>query len=83
MVDAKQTQNWNKEDFINAFSRSTDKPRMEYCEDQKGTMIYIGAVQGHSHGVSINPTLFSLKQKPLSWKEPVFHTGSSFNYKSI
>ena len=42
----------------------------------------IRAVQGHSHGVTINPT-FSLKETPLSWKEHMLHTGSSSNYKSI
>ena len=50
---------WNKEHEIGAFSRSTDKPRMEHCEDQNGTITYIRAVQGNSHGARINPTLFS------------------------
>ena len=71
MEDAEQTQNRNKEDWIDALSRSTDKPRMQ-C-----------AMQGHSHGVTTNPTLSSLKEIPLSWKENVVHTGSSSDYKSI
>ena len=32
---------------------------------------------------AINPNLFSLKQILLKWKEHVFHTGSSSNYKNI
>ena len=41
MEDAEQTQKWNKEDQIDALSRSTDKPRIEYCEDQNGRTVYI------------------------------------------
>ena len=47
-----------KENWIHALSRSTDKPRIKNCEAQNGTMFYIRASQGHSHGVTINPTLF-------------------------
>ena len=61
LEDAEQTQTWNKENLIDALSRSTDKPIMEYCDDQHETIIYIRPVQGHSHGVAINPQLFSLK----------------------
>ena len=41
---------------------------MECCWDQHGTIIYIRALQGHSHGVAINPNMFSLTQIPLNWK---------------
>ena len=69
----------NKEEWIEALGRSTDKPRKEYCEERTVT---IRALQGHSHGVANNPNLFSLKQIPLGWKEHIFHTGSSFNHNS-
>ena len=47
-----------KDNSIVAFSRFCDKPRIEYCEEQNGTIIYIRAVQGHSHGGELNPTFF-------------------------
>ena len=56
MPSAEQTQNWEKEKWIDALSRSAGKPRMECCEDQKGTIIFIRAVQGHSHGATIQPS---------------------------
>ena len=31
---------------------------MKCCEGQDGTIIYIRALQGHSHGVAIHPNLF-------------------------
>ena len=46
-------------------------------------MVYIRAVRGYSHGVTINPTLFSLKEIPWSWKEDIFHTSSCSNDTSI
>ena len=57
MPSAEQTQKWNEEKGIDALSRSIDKPSMEYCEDQNGTIISTRVVDGHSHGDTINPTL--------------------------
>ena len=81
MEDTEQT--WNKVEWIDALCRSTNKPRIEYCEDKNGISIFLRAVQGHCHSVTINPALLSLKETLLSWKEHVFHTGSSSNKKSI
>ena len=50
------------------FGLSTDKPRMENCEDQVGTIRYIRSLQGHSHGAAIHPNMFPLKQIPFGWK---------------
>ena len=47
MEEAGQSQTGNKEDWIHALCRSTDKPRVEYCEDQNGTIISIRALQDH------------------------------------
>ena len=58
-------------------------PEWSFVRGQNGTIMYIRAVQGHSHGVAINPHLFSLKTIPLNWKEHAFHTGSSSNNKSV
>ena len=76
-------EDWNKEKSIDGLGRSSDKPRMECCEGQSGTIIYIRAVQGHSHGVTINPNMFSLRQIPLNWKDHIFHTEICCNYESV
>ena len=39
MEHAEQTQNWDKEDWIDALSRSIDRPRMNYCGDQHGMVV--------------------------------------------
>ena len=83
MTSAEQTQYLDNEKGIDAPGRSTDKPRMEFCEDQNGSIIYIRAAHGHSHGARITPTLLSVTKIPLIWKEPLFSTDTSSNYESI
>ena len=57
MSSAEQTQYWERVKWIDAVGRTAHKPRMEHCEDEKGTTIYIRAVQGDRHGARTNPTL--------------------------
>ena len=45
---------------------------MVYCEDQNGTINYSRAVQGHSHGVTINPA----ERDTVELEGTHFHTGS-------
>ena len=47
-----------KKNGIDALGRSTDKPRKEYCGERTVT---IRALQGHSHGVAINPNTHSTR----------------------
>ena len=68
-----------KKSGFDAVTCSTDRPRMKYCEDQNGTIIYIRADQGHSHGSTINQFFTEI---PLSWTEHIPHSISS-NEKSI
>ena len=56
---------------------------MEHFQDQNGTIIYIRAVQEHSHGARISPTFFSWKEVPSDWADRKFYTGSSPNSKSV
>ena len=45
MENIEYTQIWNKDNRIDALSRSTVKSRMEYYEDQYELIIYIRALQ--------------------------------------
>ena len=83
MPNAEQTQYVDREKWIDALGRSVEKSSMECREDHHGTIIYIRAVQGQSHGARINPTLLSLTKRPLNWKEHILHTDSSSNSKCI
>ena len=46
-------------------------------------MIYLGAIQGHTGGITIMPELMRYVSIPYDWKEFVFHRGSAFDYWSI
>ena len=41
MPNDEQTRYRDKEKWIDALGRSTDKPRMVYCEDQRGTIFTV------------------------------------------
>ena len=58
LEDAEQTQNCDRKKWIDALGRSIDKPRMEHCEGQHETIIYVRAAQGHNHGVTNNAIYF-------------------------
>ena len=62
--------NWNKEDWIDTFSRSTDKLRMEYCEDQNGTigllLTWVELVSDLFDRLFLSPLLTSLPNPPNS-----------------
>ena len=83
MPSTEHTQHLDTEKWIDALGRSVEKSSMENWEDHHGAIIYIRAVQRHSHGARINPTLLSFTKRPLKWKEHIFHTGSSSNSKCI
>ena len=76
MPNVEQTQNWNKENWIDALSCSAD--RMEYSEDQKrNDYLHSCRKRTQSRCVTINPTLFSLKK---ILKVHILHTGSSSTF---
>ena len=51
------------------------KPRMEYCEDQNGTTLYIRAVQGRSHCAKINPTFIFSERDTVELERTVIPHG--------
>ena len=69
-----------RRNWIDELSRSAYKPSMEYCEDQNGTTIYIQATVMVVQ--SIQPC-FLLEEILLTWRDRIFNTGSSSNFKSI
>ena len=83
MKDAEETQNCNKEDWIDAHSRSTDKPRIEYCANQKHQRLCIRVVQGHSHDVAVNPNLFSCEKDTVELEGTHIPHGQLLQLQSI
>ena len=76
MEDAKETQNRDKEKWIDAL-QSFHRQNPEWSvvrPKKKKTIIYIRAVQGNSHDVTMNQNLFYLRQTPLSSMEHKIHT---------
>ena len=45
--------------------------------DQKNSLCYLRAIQGHSSGIPIMPELMGYTSVPCNWKDFIFHRGCS------
>ena len=61
----------------------SNKMRVEYCEDNNGSLCYFRAIQGHSGGAPISPELMNYTLIPYNWKEHIYHRGISWNFQSV
>ena len=54
-------------------ARRSSKRRIEHCLDNKKSLCYLRAFQGHSGGIPIGPEMMEYTFTPYSWKEYTFH----------
>ena len=62
---------------------ASNKMRFEQCLDARGEPQYMISIRGHSGVPEGNQKLFTLVGPAYGWKDPIYHTGSSNNYRSI
>ena len=70
--------NWDRKKWIDALGRSTDRPRMEYCQNHNGTIR--NSLQ-YKDTVMVPESIqfeFSLTEVQLNWKEPILPHGQLF-----
>ena len=59
------------------------KRRYQYCSDDSGTIIYLRALQGHSGGNLIDPTLQDNVVIRTGIFNNIYHVGCAFNLHSV
>ena len=64
--------------WLHLIHEGSNKKRLEYCNDNNGSLCYLRAVQGHSGGSPISPELMNYKFIPYKWKVYIFHRGISW-----
>ena len=64
-------------------SRRRSKRRFQYCTDDSGTIVYFQALQGHSGGNLIDPSLQDNVVIPSGFFQYNYHIGCAFNLHSI
>ena len=79
MPSAEQTQNWHKAKWIDALRRSTDKPRIDYCGDQNGTLMYSTRPQPWCHS-QFNLILFETYS--VEWERTHIPHGQFFQLQT-
>ena len=68
---------------MHLIQQGSSKTRIEYCLDNKESLCYLRAIQGHSGGIPIRPEMMEYTIIPHNWKEYIFHKGISWNSQSI
>ena len=61
--------------WLTLIHEGSNKLRIEYCEDQNGSLCYLGAIRGHSGGIPIRTKLMNYTLIPYNWKERTSTTG--------
>ena len=59
------------------------KIRFESCLNSLHKIQYVGALQDHSGGVRVDPTLQINAEIPYGWTDYIYHVGSSGDRRSI
>ena len=59
--------------WIHLIQQGSSKTRIEYCLDNKKSIWYLRAIQGHSGGTPIKPEMMEYTLFPHNWKEYIFH----------
>ena len=68
---------WTKQLWIDYLQRGSDKNRFQYCFDSNGYLLYMRAIQGHSGGHKVDPSLQDNIEIPHNWVDHIYHVGSS------
>ena len=65
--------------------RGGSKKRFQYCTDpnKSEALLYLRALQGHSGGTQLDPSLQDLVVLPDDFAEYIYHVGNSTNLHSV
>ena len=79
-----QIQNWSDDRWKACLAAGGgSKRRYQYCSDDSGTIVYLRALQGHSGGNLIDPTLQDNVLIGTGIFPYIYHVGCIFNLHSI
>ena len=78
-----QARNFSRKDWLQNTNVRSNKTKFEYCENSKGSLVYIRAIQGHTGCMAILPASMVHILIPCDWKEFIFHKGCLDDSMSI
>ena len=79
-----QIHNWSDDRWKACLAEGGgSKRRYQYCSDHLGTIVYLGALQGHSGNRLINPTLQDNVLIGTGIFPFIYHVGCTFNLHSL
>ena len=74
---------WTIPEWLDLLESGSDRNRFQYCLNLDGIILYVRAVQGHSGGTKVDPTLLDNVLIPYKWSEYLCHVGCSLYLHSM
>ena len=74
---------WSNKEWLHLLQRGSDKKRFQQCLKSDCLIIYMRAIQRHSGGTKVDPTLLDNVLIPYNWSEYLYHVGCSHDAHSI
>ena len=78
-----EVQNWTKQMWIDHLEKGSNEKRFQYCLESSGNILNMRAIQGHSRGNNVDPSLQDNVEIQYNWMEYIYHVGSSHYCNSI
>ena len=73
---------WMNQMWIDHMQRGSKKASFQYCLNSNGFIHNMRAIQGHSGGNKVDPSLLDNAKIPHNWSEYFYHVGSSLDLHS-
>ena len=71
------TPKWTNQMWMDCLQRGSDKNKIQYYLDSNGYLLCMRAIQGHSGGNKVDPSLQDTVEIPYDWMGYIYHVGSS------
>ena len=69
------SRSFSENHWIQLIQQGSSETRAEHCLDNKKSLCYLRAIQGHSGGVPIRQGMMEYTRILYDWKEYLFHRG--------
>ena len=77
-----EVEKWTKQVWLNCPEKGSNNNTFQYCLDSHGYLLHMRAIQGHSGGNKVVPSLQDNVKMPDNWIVFFNHVGSSHDCNS-
>ena len=78
-----EVEKWAKQVWLDCFGKGSNKNICQCCLDSHGYLLHMRAIQGHSGGNKVDPTLQDNVKIPYNWVDYMYHAVFSHDCSSM